>query len=226
MRVLRGRADTIQADSDRTSTMLSRTASSGDPAVRVWRPHRQLTFGRRDVREADYDAAADAATERGFEPVERSVGGRAVAYTGTTVAFATALPLEDIRSGMGDRYERAITAVQRALWKLGVPAQRGEPAESFCPGEYSLQWKGKLVGVAQRVRKGAALVSGVVVVTDREEIVDVLEPVYDALDVPFTPDSVGSIAKAGGRAEVETVIETIEAALVGDADAEILHVED
>ncbi|WP_227375306.1 lipoate--protein ligase family protein [Haladaptatus halobius] len=225
MRVLRGRAETREVDGEVTAAMLSETAETGEPAVRVWTPHRQVAFGRRDARAEDFEVAKSVARACGFEPVERSVGGRAVAYTGTTVAFARTIPLEDMRTGMEARYAEMTEAVQRAFWRLGVPAQRGEPPRSFCPGNYSLQWKGKLAGVAQRVRTGAALVSGVVVVDDHGEIADVLDPIYAALDVPFDLDSVGSIAKVGGDADPGLVVETIEELLVGDAEPTVEQVE-
>jgi octanoyl-[GcvH]:protein N-octanoyltransferase len=225
MRVLRGRAETREIDGEVTAAMLSETAETGEPAVRVWTPHRQVAFGRRDARAEDFEVAKSVARACGFEPVERSVGGRAVAYTGTTVAFARTIPLEDMRTGMEARYAEMTEAVQRAFWRLGVPAQRGEPPRSFCPGNYSLQWKGKLAGVAQRVRTGAALVSGVVVVDDHGEIADVLDPIYAALDVPFDLDSVGSIAKVGGDADPGLVVETIEELLVGDAQPTVEQVE-
>ncbi|WP_227352830.1 lipoate--protein ligase family protein [Haladaptatus salinisoli] len=225
MRVLRGRAETREGDGEVTAAMLSETAETGEPAVRVWTPHRQVAFGRRDARAEDFEVAKSVARACGFEPVERSVGGRAVAYTGTTVAFARTTPLEDMRTGMEERYAEVTEAVQRAFWRLGVPAQRGEPPRSFCPGNYSLQWKGKLAGVAQRVRTGAALVSGVIVVDDHGEIAGVLDPIYAALDVPFDPDSVGSIAKVGGDADPGLVVETVEELLVGDADPAVERVE-
>lgn len=226
MRVLRGRAASPDADREVVAATLDRAAEDGDPAVRAWRPHRQLAFGRRDVRDDDYDVARKVAEACGFEPVERSVGGRAVAYTGDTVAFAKVVPLEDMREGMDERYADVTEAVQRALWRLGVPARRGEPAASFCPGDYSLRHEGKLVGVAQRVRKGAALISGVVVVRGHDQIAGVLDPVYAALDVPFDPDSVGSVARAGGDADSENVARTVEDLLVGDADPEVVDVAD
>ncbi|WP_435159382.1 lipoate--protein ligase family protein [Haladaptatus sp. DFWS20] len=226
MRVLRGRAETRDDDRAVTAAMLSETAESGEAAVRVWAPHRQIAFGRRDARADEFDVAKSVAETCEFEPVERSVGGRAVAYTGTTVAFAHTVPLSDIRTGMEERYSETTEAVQRAFWRLGVPAQRGEPPRSFCPGDYSLQWNGKLAGVAQRVRTGAALVSGVVVVDDHGEIAGVLDPIYEALDVPFDPDSVGSIAKAGGEANPDRVIETIEALIVGEEETTVEHVGD
>ncbi len=106
-----------------------------------------------------------------------------------------------------------------------MPAQRGEPAQSFCPGDYSLQWKGKIAGIAQRVRTGAALVSGVVIVDDHDEIAGVLDPIYAALDVPFDPDSVGSIDKVDGDSDPKHVIETIEGMLVGEADVTVERVD-
>ncbi|WP_128477247.1 lipoate--protein ligase family protein [Halorussus pelagicus] len=216
MRVLRGRAASRDADREVVAAMLERAAETGQASVRAWRPHRQLAFGRRDSRADGYETATAVADACDFPPVERSVGGRAVAYTGNTVAFAKVVPLEDMRIGMDERYEATTRAVQRALWRLGVPASRGEPEASFCPGDYSLRRGGKLVGVAQRVRKNAALVSGVVVVRDHEEIADVLDRVYEPLDIPFDPDSVGSIAEAGGSDDPETVARTIEEMLVGD----------
>jgi len=226
MRVLRGRAASRDADRAVVAAMLDRAAEVGEPAVRAWRPHRQLAFGRRDARADGYDVAVKAAEACDFEPIERSVGGRAVAYTGDTVAFAKVVPLDDMRVGMDERYEEVTTAVQRACWRLGVPARRGEPEASFCPGDYSLQHEGKLVGVAQRVRKGAALVSGVVVVRDSEAIASVLDPVYAALDQPFDPESVGSIAESGGTDDPDAVARTVERLLVGDASATVVAVPD
>ncbi|WP_251341453.1 lipoate--protein ligase family protein [Haloplanus halophilus] len=216
MRVLRGRAATVDADRERTGAMLTRTGETGEPAVRVWTPHRQVAFGRRDAVEPGYDRARAAARERGFEPVERRVGGRAAAYTGSTLAFAHAVPVDDARTGLHDRYEAATERVRRALADFGIDATPGEPAASFCPGTHSLQAAGKVAGIAQRVRADAALVAGCVVVADRDELASVLAAVYDALDQPFDPGSVGSVAAAGGPADAGQVRDAVERALVGD----------
>jgi lipoate-protein ligase A len=209
MRVLSGRSATISADRERTRAMLDRAGETGEPAVRVWTPHRQVAFGRREASEAGYDRAVTAARDHGFEPVERSVGGRAVAYTGSTVAFAHAVPVANPRTGLGDRYDAAVGRLRRALATLGVDAVPGEPSDSFCPGSHSLQCGGKLVGVAQRVRTDAALVAGCVVVDDHETFAEVLTAVYDALDQPFDPDSVGSVAAAGGPSDPDRVVAAV-----------------
>lgn len=215
----RGRAGDAVADRTVTADVVDRVGETGEPAVRAWAPHRQVAFGRRDARTEGYDRARAAARERGYEPLERSVGGRAVAYTGTaTLAFARIEPVDGVRDGLDDRYERLTVDVRRALRRLGVPAERGEPDDAFCPGQHSLQRDGKLVGIAQRVRQDAAVASGICVVGEREELADVLGAVYGALAVPFDPDSLGSVAAAGGPGDVEAVRATVEEELVGDRE--------
>jgi lipoate-protein ligase A len=232
MRIVRGRGESPAADREATRELLDAVGESGTPAVRAWTPHRHLAFGRRDANEPGYEVAKVAAEAREFPPVERSVGGRAVAYTGTTVAFASLQPRVDPRSGLTERYEAAVTTVVEALDALGVDAQPGEPADSFCPGDYSVQAAnrkgglGKVAGIAQRVTADAALVSGVVVVADETEIRAVLDPVYAALEVPFDTASVGSVAAAGGPSSPDPVTRALENALVGEREAEVVALED
>ncbi|AGB36114.1 lipoyl protein ligase domain-containing protein [Natronococcus occultus] len=229
MRVFRGRAGTIDADRE-VSERLLEDAADGEPAVRVWTPHRQVAFGRRDSRLDGYERAREAARERGFPPIERSVGGRAVAYDGeTTLAFARAEPIEDFRRGTDERYERLTTDVARTLAELGVVLERGEPDASFCPGAHSLSTSDrgglrKVAGIAQRVRQDAALVSGILVVDNRAELADVLEAVYGALGVAFDPDAVGSVARVSGEDDPTTIARVIEDGLVGDRNPEIVEV--
>ncbi len=221
MRVFRGRGEDPAADARITADLLDRTTETGEPGLRVWRPHRQLTFGRRDAREAGYQSAREIAAEHGFPPVERQVGGRAVAYSGMTVSFGLTKPVADFRRGIEERYDETTMAVQRALWRLGVPVQRGEPPNAFCPGNHALQWRGKLAGFAQRVQQGAAVVGGIVIVRDHQEIADVLAPVYEALDVPFDPATVGSVERGGGTDDPDTVRDSIEEVLIGDNDVTV-----
>ncbi|MBX0322795.1 lipoate--protein ligase family protein [Halomicroarcula sp. F13] len=216
MRLLRGRTSDYERDYERTREMVAGVADDATPALRVWTPHRQVAFGRRDRRAGGYDRAREAAESRGYPVLERAVGGRAVAYTGTTVAFALAEPVDGGRGDIGGRYDRVSAAVQRALGDVGVDAVEGEPPDSFCPGTHSLQADGKIAGLAQRVRQNVALTAGIVVVCDHDAVAAVLDPVYEALAVPFDPDAVGSVSRAGGRGDPDTVVEALERALVGD----------
>ena len=226
MRVYRGRADTIEADRTVSDRIVDWVADEREPAVRVWRPHRQVAFGRRDAQEDGYDRARELAEAHDFPTVEREVGGRAVAYTRSTVAFARVTPVDDIRSGLDDRYDAATADLLAALDGLGVDARDGEPPDSFCPGTHSVQTVGggqarKLAGLAQRVHGDAAVVAGVLTVRDHDEIAAVLDPVYEALDVPFDPETVGSVARAGGDGDPERVVRTVEGALADEPGEEL-----
>ncbi|WP_265109722.1 lipoate--protein ligase family protein [Halosolutus halophilus] len=222
MHVFRGRAGTIEADRDVSRRLLS-VAGDGESAVRVWIPHRQVAFGRRDARRDGYDDAREAAREHGFPPVERTVGGRAVAYDGaTTIAFARAEPIDDFREGTDERYDRLAAALERTLGGFGLDIERGEPDDAFCPGTHSLSAidaqgrRRKLVGIAQRVQRGAALVAGILLVANRDELASALDAVYDALAVPLAPSSVGSVRAAGGPGDPDRLRTAVEDALVGD----------
>lgn len=204
MRVYRDRADTVAADRDRTTALVDRAVATGEPTLRVWTPHRQVAFGRRDLRTDGCDRARAVAKRRGYPATERDVGGRAVAFAGSTLALVHADPGGD-RTAVQSRYESMTESLLTALTEIGVEARAGEPADSFCPGTHSLQAEGKLAGLAQRARRDVALTAAVVVVCDHDSIGDVLAPVYDALDVPFDPESVGSVARAGGPADPEVV---------------------
>lgn len=214
MYVRRERAETPSADRTVTQGLVERVAEKGEPALRVWQPHRHVAFGRRDRHREGFEHARRVALERDYAVAERSVGGHAVAFTGTTVAFVLAEPVDDSRQCICDRYDRATRPLVTACEDLGVAVTESEPDRSFCPGTHSLSAEGKIAGLAQRVRRDVATVAGIVVVRDHTEIGDVLAPVYRALGVPFDPSTVGSIARAGGESDPETVLNAIESALV------------
>lgn len=225
MYVVRGRPHSLEADREVSKRLIDLTSTTDRPVVRVWCPYRQVSFGPRDVRHERFNEMVAVARQHGFESTERSVGGHAVAYSGSTVAFARVVPIDNPRRGLTDRYERVIGLIEDALEALGVYVERSEPPGSFCPGNHSLSSGGKLVGIAQRVTASAAAVSGIVIVTDADEIATVLTPVYDLLEVPFDPKSVGSIESVGGPGEPTVVIEELEAALVGDALATTVDID-
>lgn len=222
MHVFRGRGPTPAADHSLSADLFEVAAERGLPAVRVWYPPRQVAFGRRDRNAPGYERARAVASRRGYPPTERRVGGHAVAFTGNTLAFAFVRPTENLRTGIGERYESALDDLAVALEACGVAPDRGEPPDSFCPGSHSLSADGKLAGLAQRVRADVASVAGVVIASDEDALAAVLDPVYDALEVSFDPNSVGSVAGAGG--DPTALRAAVEDALVGDAPRTIRQV--
>ncbi|EMA10865.1 Lipoate-protein ligase A [Haloarcula vallismortis] len=221
MRLLRGRAADPETDFERTREMAETVAEDREPALRAWRPQRQVAFGRRDANSDGYDRACRAARDRGYTVIERAVGGRAVAYTGSTVSFSLAVPTDDPRGTIDDRYEWAKAAVKRALDDCGITVVTGEPDAAFCPGSHSLQADGKIAGLAQRVRQSVAVVGGIVVVRDHEAIAEALAPIYEAIDVPFESQSVGSVANAGGTDDPDRVIAALEQSLADGRDVSV-----
>jgi lipoate-protein ligase A len=213
MHLIRGKLPAAVSDRDVTDGMLADVAASSEPVVRVWRPPRQVVFGPRDVATDGYGDAKAAAHEHGFRTRERSVGGHAVAYTGNTVAFARVVPVEDERQSITERYEQAVAQLTAALRELGVEPEPREPPGAFCPGSHSLSANGKLAGIAQRIRGGAALTAGIVVTRDHDAIGRVLSPVYAALSIEFRSTAIGSLRRAGGTDTPERVVQAVEEAL-------------
>ncbi|MDR9430126.1 MAG: lipoate--protein ligase family protein [Natronomonas sp.] len=224
MCLVRGSIGEVARDRAVTDALAGLASETGESVIRTWTPPRQVAFGRRDTTADGYTHARQIAVERGYEPVERAVGGSAVAYTGCTVAFAHAIPLNGGRDGIDSRYREATDSLLDALDDLGATVSHGEPDRSFCPGEHSVQGGGKIAGIAQRIRKRSALVGGCVIVraSDTSAIADVLDPIYAALDLPFDPNSVGSVSTAGGPDDPEAVTRAIEAAFAPTPDPPVI----
>jgi lipoate-protein ligase A len=101
--------------------------------------------------------------------------------------------------------------VAATLERLGVDAHIGEIPGEYCPGAYSVNARRerKIMGVGQRVIRGAAHVGGVIVVNDAASVRDVLLPVYAALEIPWEPATVGSIEnELGAPRDLEKVADT------------------
>jgi lipoate-protein ligase A len=155
-----------------------------------------VAFGRQDVNSPGYADAARAARGGGFEAVQRLAGGRAAVFHENTIAFAWAGSARDTWSGTHDRFRTIAGIVERALVRLGVDARTGEIPREYCPGEYSINARGqtKLVGIGQRLIKGAWHIGGVIVVSEAERVRDILVPVYEALDLDWDPATAGAVA--------------------------------
>jgi lipoate-protein ligase A len=163
--------------------------------VRLYRPAPTLAFGRLDALRPGFAAATAAARALGFEPVVRAPGGHAVAYHGGCLGIDEAVPERDPIAGLQDRFAASGELLAEALRDLGIDAHVGRVAGEFCPGEFTVNARGrvKLVGTAQRVVRRASLLAASVAVTGGAELRDALAAVYDPLELEWDPATAGAI---------------------------------
>lgn len=166
------------------------------PVVRYYRPAPTLAFGRRDSFLPGFRGAAAAARRHGYTPVIRGAGGRAAAYDEGCLIFDEVVPSAESMAGIHDRFAAEARRQAEALRRLGVDAEVGAVPGEYCPGQFSVNAGGrvKLIGAAQRVVRGAWLLSSVVVVRSADVLRAVLEDVYAALDLAWDPATVGEVA--------------------------------
>lgn len=181
------------------SHAILRRASEGEigETLRLHRPGRVVAFGPRDRVAPGFAAAVAAARAQGYGVVERLAGGRAAVFHEGTLAFSWVTPDPSPRERIRERFDAVTGVALDALRSLGVDARLGEVPGEYCPGEDSINARGrtKIVGVGQRVIARAAHVGGVIVVEGAARIREVLLPVYRALELAWDPATVGSVAE-------------------------------
>ncbi|NIH82242.1 lipoate--protein ligase family protein [Amycolatopsis viridis] len=211
MRLHAGRAGASEAAELAVTSALLRQAAAGEvpETLRIYRPAGPaVVFGRRDTHRPGFRAAVESAAAAGFETSVRGVGGRAVAYTGNALVVDHVCRQVPAAAGLNDRFARFGDRYATALRELGVDARVGPVPGEYCAGEHSVNARSvvKLVGTAQRVVRNGWLFSALIVIDDAEPLRRVLTDVYAALDLPFDPRTVGSVADevpGCGVAEVE-----------------------
>ncbi len=198
------------------SHALLRRAARGEigETLRVSIPGRMVAFGRQDIAADGYRTATVEARQRGFAAIERLAGGRAAVFHPGTIAFAWTVPDMEARAGITTRFKEMADIVAATLEGLGVEAHIGEIPGEYCPGAYSVNARRqrKIMGVGQRVIRGAAHVGGVIVVNDAAAVRHVLIPVYRALGVPWEPATAGSVEdELGAPRDLEKVADAFVA---------------
>jgi lipoate-protein ligase A len=176
--------------------LLRRVAERRVPATaRIYRPGATVAFGRLDALRETFGAAVRAAGAHDFTPVLRSVGGHAAAYTDQAVIYEEITPHEGLAVDVEQRFGAFSARVAGALRELGADARVGEIPGEYCPGRFTVNAGGaiKLAGVAQRLVRGAALVSAAIVVGDPDRVRAVLEDVYAQLGLAWDPATAGAL---------------------------------
>mgnify|MGYP003338105335 CR=1 FL=1 len=184
------------------------------------RPGRSAAFSRRDTLLPGFDAAAATAEAAGFTPFIRPVGGRLAAYHESSLVLDLLLRSTEPRSGISARFAAFSEALADGLQLLGVDARIGQVPDEYCPGEWSVNHAGriKLIGTGQRIVRDAVQLTAVIVVRDPDPLRDVMCDVYDDLDLPIDPWSVGAVSDAVPGVtldDVQSALEESVAAMVG-----------
>jgi len=198
--------------------LLLRVAERARPAaVRVYEPGPTVAFSKLDSHAAGFAAACDAARSHGFQPVIRLGGGHAAAYGPGCLIHEEVVTHGPVLEGLQERYAREIGMVEAALRGLGARVEAGELEGEYCAGAHSLHAGGvKVAGSSQRVVKGAALTSTVVLVDAGPAIRAVLVDVYRALGIAWRPATAGSLADVAEAPSLGAV-----AAALAPDDAEL-----
>src|ERR671913_471000 len=200
-------------------TIFDQVAGGSRPAtVSITPSTRHVGVTRRDTFRPGFRDAVRAAGEMGYPVLVRSSGGGATAADRGTFGFSTIRPADEKESGRGitERYDEAAALVLGAFSRLGVMAEVGEVRDEFCPGDHSIRVGGreggmKIVGIAQRITRRATSVGGIVLVEGERDLARVLERVYSAMQLPFRPESVGSLRRAGYEAGTQNAMEAFAA---------------
>jgi octanoyl-[GcvH]:protein N-octanoyltransferase len=181
-----------------------------EPVLRIYRPGPTLAFGRLDALRPGFAEAAQVARGHGFEPVLRLSGGHAAAYDQGALVYEEITPGARLIDGLTDRFESVSEQLAGALRSLGLDARVGELPGEYCPGRYSVNLDGrvKVVGTAQRVIRGAALVSAVLLVRGGARLRSVLADVYAALELDWDPSTAGAIEDVDVGAVEDAVLAT------------------
>jgi octanoyl-[GcvH]:protein N-octanoyltransferase len=204
--------------------LLRRVGAGELPSVlRLYRPPPTVAFGKLDTLSPGYAAAADAARARRYAPVLRLPGGHAAAYHRESLGIDLVYALGDPVPGTHDRFRETGERLAGALATLGVDARVGEVPGEYCPGAYSVNARGrvKLVGTAQRLVRGAALLGAVIVVRDGEGVRAVLRDVYARLGLEWDDATAGAVDEEVPGLGVDAVERAVLAAY-GEPPAEPL----
>jgi octanoyl-[GcvH]:protein N-octanoyltransferase len=191
--------------------MLRVAARELPETLRIARPGTTVAFAKRDVVTPGYEAAVRAAREHGYEATLRLAGGRAAIFHDGTMEIGHAVPADEPRAGIHERFERTAGRLARALARVGVDARVGEVEGEYCPGRYSVNARGavKLAGIGQRVVGGGSHTGVVLVVEGEERINSVLDPVYTALGLDWEPAASGSVRTEAPSAGWDAVSDAI-----------------
>ncbi len=194
----------------------------GDQAIlRFRRPRPTAAFSPQDTTHPDYEVVKERARVRGFEPIERGTGGRLTIFDEHSLGITIVTPHPDPYPFMISRYQIFAGAITGALLQLGIDARIGELTNEYCPGKFSINAEGrvKLVGIAQRMTKHCIQMGAIIAVKHSEKACAAIAEAYDAMALPFDPNTYGAITDIQPTLEYNQVVSTV----ITSITAKLIH---
>lgn len=177
-------------------------AGTSLPVVLIRHQLPYVLLGPDDRRLPRLQQGLDFLTRQGLSVFDRLGGGSAVLLDQRCLSFAVARPCRDLTL-LHQNYRELARGAIRALELLGLPAQFGRAPGSYCEGPYDIVVDGvKIAGVAQAIRRGFALVSGMILIDqDPEATTHLLNCFYREAGMArhLRPEAVTNLHRLTGR---------------------------
>jgi len=201
------------------SSLLEFTAKArpGTVVVRAYVPEPTVAFSRKETMSPGFWNAVSAAAAHDFTPVVRSTGGKTVAYDKHCLVIDVFSTTQTAHGDNSFAFRSVGGQLSKALRSIGVHARLGPVPGEYCPGDYSINARGevKLIGTAQRVTRGARLVSALVTVGETDHLVGVVSDVYSELSYDWRPQTLGSVGNEVPGVSAVGVRDVLVAELLG-----------
>ncbi len=173
--------------------------------IRHQKPY--VLLGPKDRRLPHLDDAVTWLNSQGYPVFMRIGGGSAVLLDQECLSFAVSEPCRDF-TVWESNFKRMAQGVIDGLRSLGIPAEFGRAVGSYCEGPYDLvAGQKKIAGIAQAIRGGFALVSGMLLIRqDPQSTTRLLQEFYvrAGSDLQLNPDAVTALMHLPGMQAVTT----------------------
>jgi lipoate-protein ligase A len=181
-------------------------AHHGDYGVMVREHNPYLLLGPKDRQLPGLPQAIHWAWEQELPVYMRVGGGSVVLLDRTCISFAVAKPCRDLTTWEANFRQMAQPVID-GLSLLGFYSQFGRAHDSYCEGPFDLvDAEGrKVAGIAQAIRGGAALVSGMIMVhQDPLRTTQFIQEFYDRAGSGkrLRPEAVTAIDRVSGFSHI------------------------
>ncbi|PSR24054.1 MAG: ligase [Sulfobacillus acidophilus] len=190
------------------------SADRQSSAVVVRHQNPYVLLGPKDRRLPHLSDAVRWLNRRGYPVFMRIGGGSAVVLDEQCLSFAVSQPCRDFTIWEAN-FRRLAQGVIDGLMDLGIASGFGRAVGSYCEGPYDLVANGrKIAGIAQAIRGGFALVSGMLLIRqDPVATTALLQEFYQRAgsDLVLDPNAVTALTRLPGMSTL--TIESVETAL-------------